>query len=164
VSVRYDSDLHHRRSIRLRGYDYSLTGAYFLTICTYERECVLDSHELKEVVLSEWDAVSDRFPAVQPDEFVVMPNHVHGIVVISDEHPSAGVVLGQIISAFKSLSATKCNRILGRANRPFWQRNYYERIVRNEDEMHRIRQYIRDNPEKWADDKNNPANIGGRQL
>jgi len=161
--VRYNPDLHHRRSIRLSGYNYSLAGAYFLTICTYERECVFDSEALKEIVLSEWSALSDRFSALRPDEFVVMPNHVHGLIMTRDESPPR-VALGQVVSAFKSLSAIKCNRMLGLAGRPFWQRNYYERIVRNEDELNRIRQYIRDNPEKWAEDKNNPANVGGRPL
>jgi putative transposase len=162
--VRYNRDLHHRRSIRLKGFDYSLSGAYFLTICTFDRECVLVTEALKHAVISEWSALSERFPAVHPDEVVVMPNHVHGVVVMSDDQSWARVSLGQIVSAFKSISAIKCNRMLGRADRPFWQRNYYERIVRNEDELNRIRQYIRDNPEKWAEDKNSPANFGGRRL
>jgi len=90
-----------------------------------------------------------------------MPNHVHGVLMLNEDEASARVPLGQVVSAFKSLSAINCNRILGRADRPFWQRNYYERIVRNEAELNRVRQYIRDNPEKWAEDKNNPANFGG---
>jgi len=93
-----------------------------------------------------------------------MPNHVHGILMITERQPSYKVVLGQVVSAFKSLSAIKINHMMGRADRPFWQRNYYERIVRNEDELSRIRQYIRDNPEKWAEDQNNPANFGGQGL
>ena len=83
--------------------------------------------------------------------------------MITEGEPSSKVVLGQVVSAFKSLSAIKINRMMGRADRPFWQRNYYERIVWNEDELIRIRQYIRDNPEKWAEDKNNPANFYGEQ-
>jgi putative transposase len=160
--VTYNPDVHDRRSIRLKDFDYSLAGAYFLTICTHERKCVLVTDELKHIVLLEWSALSDRFPSVHPDEFMVMPNHVHGIVVIGDDDPSARVALGQVVSAFKSLSAIRCNRVLGRADRPFWQRNYYERIVRNEDELSRIRQYVRDNPERWAEDKHNPANFNGR--
>ena len=84
--------------------------------------------------------------------------------MITERQPSYKVVLGQVVSAFKSLSAIKINHMMGRADRPFWQRNYYERIVRNEDELSRIRQYIRDNPEKWAEDQNNPANFGGQGL
>jgi REP-associated tyrosine transposase len=161
--VKYDPDLHHRRSIRLKDFDYSLSGAYFLTICTYERECVLVTDALQEAVSSEWRALSDRFPSVQPDEFIVMPNHVHGVLMINEDESSSRVALAQVVSAFKSLAAIKCNRLLGRADRPFWQRNYYERIVRDEDELSRVRQYIRDNPEKWAYDKNNPANFYGKQ-
>ena len=160
--VTFSPEVHHRRSIRLWGFDYSLSGAYFLTICTYERECVLVRGALVHAVRSEWSALSARFPTVCPDEFVAMPNHVHGVIIVNEDETSAKVPLAQVVSAFKSLSAIKCNRILGRADRPFWQRNYYERIVRNEDELNRVRQYIRDNPAKWAEDKNNPANFGGR--
>ncbi len=157
--MKYNPDLHHRRSIRLRDFDYSLSGAYFLTICTYERECVLVTDALQHAVLSEWCALSKRFPMVRPDEFVVMPNHIHGVVVISDDQSWARVTLGQVVSAFKSLSAIRCNRLIGRADRPFWQRNYFERIIRDEVELSRVRQYIRDNPLKWAEDKNHPANF-----
>ncbi|TMG03749.1 MAG: transposase [Chloroflexi bacterium] len=157
----YTPDVHHRRSIRLKGFDYSLSGVYFLTICTYDRESVLVPDTLKQTLLAEWSALSERFPTARPDEFVVMPNHVHGVLMLNEDEASARVPLGQVVSAFKSLSAINCNRILGRADRPFWQRNYYERIVRNEAELNRVRQYIRDNPEKWAEDKNNPANFGG---
>ena len=113
-------------------------------------------------VQSEWRAPSERFPTVRPDEFIVMPNHVHGMLMLNEDEASARVPLGQVVSAFKSLSAINCNRILGRADRPFWQRNYFERIIRNEAELNRVRQYIRDNPAKWAEDKNNPANFAGR--
>jgi putative transposase len=129
----FNPEVHHRRSIRLQGFDYSLSGAYFLTVCTYERECVLVSEVLVHAVRSEWRALPERFPTVLPDEVIVMPNHVHGVLMINEDRASGRVELGQVVSAFKSLSAIKCNRMLGRADRPFWQRNYYERIVRSED-------------------------------
>ncbi|TMB71109.1 MAG: transposase [Chloroflexi bacterium] len=158
--VTFNPEVHHRRSIRLHGFDYSLSGAYFLTICTYERECLLVSEALVHAVQSEWRALPERFATVRPDEFVVMPNHVHGVLLLNEEEASAKIPLGQEVSAFKSLTAIQCNRMLGRAHRPFWQRNYFERVVRNDDEFKRVRQYIRDNTAKWAEDKNNPANVG----
>ncbi len=108
-----------------------------------------------------WHSLPTRFPGVALDEFVIMPNHFHGIIIL--EPPRRGAArrapaLGQIIRAFKSLSAIEANRILGSPERPFWQRNYYEHIVRDEDELHRVRQYIRDNPLHWEDDPDNPSN------
>jgi len=158
----YIPHVHHRRSIRLQGFDHSLSGAYFLTICTYDRECVLVDDVLRNAVRAQWIALSDRFPTVCPDEFIVMPNDVHGVLMMNEDELSSRLALAQVVSAFKSLSAIKCNRILARADRSFWQRNYYERIMRDEDELNRVRQYIRNNSEKRAEDKNNPANFAGR--
>ena len=100
------------------------------------------------------------------DEFVTMPNHIHGIIILA---PTAGAplgrgaassapTLGRVVRAFKSLSAREANRIMKRIERPFWQRNYYERIIRDEDDLNIIRQYTRDNPLKWDQDPDNPAN------
>ncbi len=99
-----------------------------------------------------------RFALIELDAFVVMPNHVHGIIVISQGAASSAPTLGLIMRAFKSISAVACNRELVRADVPFWQRNYYERIIRDADDLNRIRQYIADNPARWAEDPENPAN------
>ncbi|OGO53276.1 MAG: hypothetical protein A2148_09120 [Chloroflexi bacterium RBG_16_68_14] len=179
--MKYDPQLHHRRSIRLSGYDYPQPGAYFVTICTYNRELSLEAEQVKEIVRSAWDSLPARFPHVMLDEFVMMPNHMHGIIILA---PTAGArpgggaasrgaasrgaasrgaassapTLGRVVRAFKSLSAIEANRIMNRSERPFWQRNYYEHIIRDEDELNIIRQYIRDNPLKWDQDPDNPAN------
>ena len=169
--MKYDPQLHHRRSIRLSGYDYSQPGAYFVTICTYNRELSLKAEQVKEIVRSAWDSLPARFPHVMLDEFVMMPNHIHGIIILA---PTAGAppgrgaasrgaassapTLGRVVRAFKSVSAIEANRIMSRSERPFWQRNYYEHIIRDEDELNIIRQYIRDNPLGWEQDPDNPAN------
>ena len=99
-----------------------------------------------------------------------MPNHVHGIVVLGEAGELEGAAsrapttrtqptLGEVVLAFKSLSAIRANRILNRTGLPFWQRNYYERVIRDEQELGRIRQYIRDNPLCWDDDPENPSNL-----
>ena len=102
----YNSQMHHRRSIRLRGYDYSQVGAYFVTVCTQDRTCLFgevagDQARLNEVgrfVQAEWDRLTDRFPTIELDTFVVMPNHVHGIVIISfaDARSDSGVGAGLV--------------------------------------------------------------------
>jgi len=174
----YDPDKHHRRSIRLRGWDYAQQGAYFVTIVTHEGECWFDDSALRHVVEAAWAAIPGHFPHVELDEWVVMPNHIHGIIVIAT-HPSGNVVgatqcvaptnghgpplgpapgsLGAIIGAFKSYTARKINRLRDTPGAPVWQRNYYEHIVRNEQDLDAIRRYIRDNPAHWAEDLENPS-------
>jgi REP element-mobilizing transposase RayT len=183
MANRYDPDLHHRRSLRLKGYDYSQAGAYFVTICTQNRECTfggVDDGELRlndagRVVWSVWDELPPRFPGLELDAFVVMPNHVHGIIVIVGAglalpcqkgagYMGKGAASGAptvegAIRAFKSLPAVHVNRLTKRTG-PLWQRNYYDHIIRDEDNLNSIRQYILDNPARWAEDENHPNRIG----
>lgn len=156
--MKYDPQIHHRRSIRLRGYDYAHAGAYFVTVCTYNRDLLLQAQGVQEVVSSTWHALPVHFPAVALDEFVIMPNHLHGIIIMRGAASSAPS-LGQVVRAFKSASAIEANKVLNRSGQPFWQRNYYEHIIRNDHDLNRIRQYIRDNPLAWDEDPDNPANL-----
>ena len=144
-----------RKPLRIRGYDYSTPGYYFITICTHERRLLLTSAHVRAAVTTAWLDLPRRFPSVSLDAFVVMPNHVHGIVILTaDRGPS----LGQVARAFKSISAIEANRLLDRATEPLWQRNYYERVVRRERELESVREYIALNPARWEDDPENPAN------
>lgn len=135
-----------RHSIRLRGYDYSRVGSYFVTACVQNRECLFGQiyHELPK-----------HFQNIELDTFVIMPNHIHSIIhtLSSEVQPPK---LGNIVGTFKSISAIKINRELGRQGHPLWQRNYYERIIRNENEYLRIKEYIENNPLKWEEDSENP--------
>ena len=161
--MKYDLRIHHRRSIRLQGYDYSQSGAYFVTICTKDRSPTLLNTAVRNVVQATWDEQPDRFPHITLDESVIMPNHVHVIIILTELDVVANgrrQDLAAVVGAFKSISAIAANRALGRGGMPFWQRNYYEHIIRGEDKLNQIRQYILDNPAKWADDPNNPENIG----
>ncbi len=177
----YNPEIHHRRSIRLRNYDYASGGAYFVTLCTFGSCCFFDVYpQLREIVNSEWNNIPKRFANVELDEYITMPNHSHGIIVICRDTPcgypengctetfNVGAVpyarpvsLGDIVGAFKSLCvnawlrAIKTENINARGK--FWQNNYYEHVIRNEDEMNRIRQYIVDNPLQWALDRENPV-------
>jgi putative transposase len=122
-----------RRSLRLSGYDYSTPGAYFITICTRDRRCILG--EASEIVTACWSAIPQHFPQVTLDEFVIMPDHIHGIVILGD----AAAPLSAVIGAFKSAAS----RQIGKA---IWQRNYWEHTIRSDKSLNQIRQYIEENP------------------
>lgn len=173
--MRYDPEKHRRHSIRLAGYDYTQAGAYFVTIVTQGRECLFDDAILRGVAESFWLRLPQRFSRVSLDELVVMPNHLHGILVISQNgaipnpippaggvHPAGAPVgsLGAIIGAYKSTTTQRINRIRGVAGRQVWQRNYYERIIRSRAELDAIRRYIRDNPLNWPHDEHHPHTPG----
>jgi REP element-mobilizing transposase RayT len=187
--MKYDPDKHHRRSIRRKGYDYHNAGAYFVTVCTKNRECVLDDPIVNAIIHDVWYALPNWFPTIALDEFVVMPNHTHFVVWNNVGTPLAGVLnkdnmdggkphpyvilqpqkintapsLGDIVGTFKSL-VFKVYLDWIEVNDPsrrakFWQANYYEHIVRNDRELNAIRQYIIDNPINWKMDRDNLENL-----
>jgi putative transposase len=164
--MKFNPDHHHRRSIRLPGYDYSQPGAYFVTICTRQRECSFGTVQDRVVVLSEigkivqqcWYALPKHFLFIDIDSFVIMPNHLHGIVIINEYGqdsalaPSDGTranSLSAIVQNFKSVSTRKSTRMLQNRTSPIWQRGYYERIIRDETEINQVREYIETNPVRW---------------
>ncbi len=186
--MRYDPDRHHRRSIRLPEYDYSLGGSLFITICTHNREClfgeVVDGemrlNALGEIACAEWGRSAAIRRELEIDAYVLMPNHVHGIVTIRDRgvgatggrpdqafppHPRATTgrpygppprSVGAFVGGFKSSATRRINALPDTTRTAVWQRNYYERIIRNDDEFERTRWYIEDNPRRWAEDEYNP--------
>ena len=169
-TTRCNPDLHHRRPIRLKGYDYSQAGAYYVTICTQSKRCVL-GHVVDDamrpsaagrVAADCWEWLARQYPYVEMDEWIVMPNHLHGIIVIGgDEHTGPDNCkrkpLGRLVGAFKTVSTRRMRRMgLARAGR-FWQRNYFEHIIRNGVELERIRNYVIENPRHWGTDRENPA-------
>ena len=171
-AVKYNPSVHRRRSIRLPGYDYAQTGAYFVTICVEDRECLLGRISQCEMTLTPfgrcveraWYELGNHNPQVQLDSFVVMPNHVHGIIVIQNEEVarltnsggscSKEKTLGRLVGSFKTMSTKTVNILRGTPGAQLWQRNYYERIVRDEEELGRIREYMHNNPAKWLEDPN----------
>ena len=174
----YISDKHRRHSIRLKDYDYSQAGAYFVTICTHNRKLIFGDvvegemrlNEYGCVVETEWIKAADIRKNVELDVFVVMPNHFHGVIIIfgrgdpsgrpyaptSPHGPPSGS-LGAIIGQFKSAASKRINKLRGTPGIPIWQRNYYEHIIRNEDDLAEIREYIMNNPQRWEFDKENPT-------
>ena len=180
-----------------------------MTICTEGREClfgeILDTamvmNDAGRMVVESWLKLPDKFPGVELDEFVCMPNHFHGILMINANGiadivgallaapmfpaaapmfpavaplfpavaapliksyksksgaASSAPTLGQMMRVFKSISAIGVNRVLNRQGQPLWQRNYYERIIRNDVELSAVREYIQFNPANWAEDEEYP--------
>jgi putative transposase len=160
--MNYNPELHHRRSIRLKGYDYSTAGAYFITICTHDREQLFGDIVDRTMVLNELGNIAqlhlqklERHHAnLILDRSVVMPNHLHGIMIL-DSSIEDSKSISEIIGSFKTFSARKINKIRKLKGVPVWQRNYYERIIRTETELDYVRQYIVNNPINWQIDINN---------
>jgi putative transposase len=156
------------RHLRLPGYDYSQNGAYFVTICTDHRACLFGLIDAGNFVPNDagseieqvWSALADRFSHVQTDAFVVMPNHIHGILVFDSSRPGS-LPLSNIVGAFKSLSTLAYGSGVRTQGWPpfhqrLWQLGYYEHVIRSEDTMNRVRSYIHDNPAQWKHDHENP--------
>lgn len=221
MKSKFDPQKHHRRSIRMKGFDYSSEGAYYVTIVAQGRECLFGEivdgemrlNEYGEIVQKWWNEIPIHFPNVELGAFVIMPNHVHGIIYIIEErrgevlsprdNPNANNLnvgnqggaplpndipnninqdvsnwggetpnqggetpplqrptLGQIVAYFKYQSTKEMNRIeTPNAITRFWQRNYYEHIIRNEKELQQKTDYILDNPSRWDEDDENTAKL-----
>lgn len=167
--MKYNPDIHHRRSLRLKGFDYSSSGAYFMTICTHNRECILGDIIDGEMQLNEfgkiarlpqggsakrshWQQLFQRYQNVEIDESIVMPNHLHGIIILLESSSDRRKSISEIIRGFKTFSARQINSIRHQYGVPVWQRNYYERVIRTEPELQNVRQYIFNNPQNWDAD------------
>ena len=237
----YNSNIHHRRSIRLKVYDYTQQGAYFVTICTHQRNCLFGEivdGEIKlntngEIARDSWLSIPRHFKNVELDEFVIMPNHLHGIIIIESSEVAGEALANQDLSQsfsevagealanqdfsqlfsevagealanqdfskqqnlsgqclaptvhtgetvkingtkpqslaaitqnYKSVSTRQINRMNKAKGNVIWQRNYYEHIIRNEEALNNIREYIVNNSINWVKDQENPANFQTMQL
>ncbi len=209
--MRYDPTIHDRRSIRLKGYDYSRAGAYFVTVCAQGRQCLfgdvingkMQLNDAGRMVMQWWHEIENKYPDIICDEFICMPNHAHFIVINvgadlcvcpdelrehakvgkpveadlcvcpgnkgehtgSPQHAGSpqhtGSPLHRVVQWFKTMTTNGYIRgVKQNGWLPFsgklWQRNYYEHIIRNDDEMNRIWEYIKTNPARWAEDRENP--------
>lgn len=158
--------LPHRKQLRLRGCDYAFPGVYFVTICSAGKRPVFGSIRRESIVLSpageivrsEWIALAERFARLVLDEFVIMPNHLHGVLAFvgGAGGASPSPTLFDVIGSFKSLSTIKIKRLLRRRGIPLSQRSYYEHIVRAGEDLRKIQRYISENPLMWSLDPENP--------
>jgi len=175
-NLKYDPDIHHRRSIRLKGYDYAQAALYFITICTANKLCIFGEIHNDEMILNEvgkmvdqqWIELIHRFDNIKLHEYIVMPNHFHGIVefletpLVGDQNvnQSSEIIptVGDVVGAFKSLTTNDYIRNVKQNNwkhfdKKLWQRNFFEHIIRNEKSYCQISEYIQTNQFKWQDDK-----------
>lgn len=192
--MKFDPQKHHRHSIRLKGYDYSLAGAYYVTIVAHGREHLfgeivgadlsgrkniaanhnegqieiprqserpaLTTAEMQlnrfgQIVQYAWYDLPKHYPHVELDTFCIMPNHVHAIIVLTDAVVVKRHPLSEIVRAFKSFSARRINSLRNTQGIPVWQRNYYEHIIRNQQDYLSKSGYILDNPRNWEEDDEN---------
>jgi REP element-mobilizing transposase RayT len=181
--LNYDPNTHHRRSIRLQDYDYSQASAYFITICAHQHKCIFGSitdgimhpNGLGELVVAEWQHTSVVRPTVELDYYVVMPNHFHGILALADSvcrdmacrahnipqsqslKRAFGTAIADsvptIVGAFKSAASRRINVLQSTPGGIVWQRNYHEHVIRDEQDLSKIRKYIANNPLKWELDR-----------
>lgn len=156
-----------RRSIRFRDFDYSSNNLYYVTICVQDRRPILGKvvgdrsflSPFGRIANTQWSRLSDQFKMIELGEFIVMPNHIHGIIGIRATVKVAPT-LGRIIGAYKSRVVHEClelAKIKDKYIGKLWQRNYYEHIIRDENDLNRIRKYIHDNPSNWTHDKLFPS-------
>jgi REP element-mobilizing transposase RayT len=185
----FKGDIQGRRSIRLKGFDYTKQGTYFVTICTNDRNCIFGDIAEGRMVLNEngniadyyWREIPKHFSNVALDKYVVMPDHVHGIIVIKpNDAPVVGArqclapttwqhldhaaesrfqhpdrkSLSSIIGSFKSIVSKSLNETFNIRGESIWQRNFYERIIKSQNELCTVRNYILCNPQNWKSDEN----------
>jgi REP element-mobilizing transposase RayT len=188
---KFDPQKHHRRSIRLPGYDYTGAGGYYVTIVAHNRTCLfgeivngeMSLNNLGQIAKREWARLPKRFKHVELGIYAIMPNHIHGIILIDDsrrgtadfadtthtqdpsratqEHfgkPVSGSI-PTIIRSYKSAVALRIHYAQPNDDSPVWQRNYYEHVIRNTDDANRIHTYIESNPANWDIDKENPSRV-----
>jgi putative transposase len=182
MKIKYDPRIHHRHSIRLKGYDYSQEGMYFITIVTQGSlsvfgEVVTGEMRLNrsgEIVQKWWGTIEDHFPNVKTEIFIIMPNHVHGIIHIDNNRKGTVSVpegyhgydrgestsplrrkptLGQIVAFFKYQTTKEINMMKGGQVTKLWQRNYYDHIIRNQEDLELTWLYIESNPDRWETDE-----------
>ena len=175
--MKFDPKIHHRRSIRLKGYDYSLAGAYFVTIVAWQREMLfgeiineeMELNELGQIVSEKWKWLGTQYEYVELGIWVVMPNHFHGILIIErrdtarcvptrvNENRMFGEMqpgsLSAIIRSFKSAVTKRINELRNMLGKEVWQKGFYEHIIRNENDLYNIRKYIELNPLQWEIDE-----------
>jgi putative transposase len=173
------NEMQQRHSIRLKGYDYSQKGFYFITICTQNRECLFGEIVENKMMLNNvgkyakksWNDIPLHFPHVKLDVYCIMPNHIHGILnifkpigakdflpqqICAEKQMGTSKTIGSIIRGFK-IGVTKWIR-KQMPGKKIWQRNYYEHIIRNENDYYRIYEYIENNHLRWEIDSLHPCN------
>lgn len=172
--------LHKRKALRLTGFNYASPGAYYITICTHGQKSIFGTIEDNAMKLNDfgriveqcWFDLNNHYASIQLYEFVIMPNHIHGIIMIGDAWAGlkpaptyAHHGIPEIVRAFKTFSSRRINKMRNTPGTPVWQRNYYEHIIRNDESMQRISNYIKNNPSHWTvGDQSDPNTYVNRHI
>ncbi len=158
----------NRKPTRLKAYDYSRPGAYFITICTQNRRCILSEivgegfplpKKAGEIAVKYIENISLRFPTVSVDKYVVMPNHIHMLLSIEgydgrgNPSPTQTADIKQVIGWFKYFVTKDINLITNRLGNRVFQRSYFDHVIRGEQDYREIWEYIENNPRKWQQDQ-----------
>ena len=151
-----------RKLHRLKCWDYSQSGYYHITICTHRKRIMLCDIQqsgldvrvvptpIGQMIVENWERLGCVYPNVQTDYFCLMPNHIHGILVI--QNPSARTV-GDIVRGFKSVTTRAYNKMVSATERnTLWQTSFYDEIIRDDQMLYDVRKYIFGNPSKWLED------------
>ena len=167
--MKYNPEIHHRHSLRLKNFDYSKNGNYFVTIVVKHRlllfgnvtNNIMNLNDAGKMIDNVWNNLPEYIPGIEIDCGIVMPNHFHGIISLNHKQNDKRLSLPDVMERFKSF--TTHEYIYGVRNlnwEPFqaklWQRNYFDRIISNKKEMNYLKKYIKENPEKWDQDEENP--------
>jgi putative transposase len=150
--------LPQRRSPRLKGYDYAQMGAYFITICCYQRfhlfgqinDGNMQLSDEGQIALERWFALPQHHSNIDLDVFVVMPNHIHGVIILLETSPTS--TLGTIIGSYKSSVTRHIRQAIHAPDLMIWQARYHDHIIRNPADLERIREYVVYNPMRWESD------------
>lgn len=152
------------KSIRLKNYDYSLNGSYFITICSYNKNCIFGKivgqglcscrlTKIGMIIDDEIKSLEKRYDCIKIDNYIVMPNHIHMIISIERQEQSPCPTIGDIICTLKSITTKKSNVMDNAKGRKIWQTSYYDHIIRNQKEYEDVWSYIEYNVAKWNEDK-----------
>lgn len=168
--MKYNPKIHHRQSVRLRNFDYSQSGLYFITICTVQRQMLfgeisngeMQCNDLGKLVNQHWQFIPDHYPGTQLHDFIIMPNHLHGIIqlvgaqFIAPELNQGAInrapTVGNIVRGFKAKLTYAAHHMGIMPGASIWQRNYHEHIIRNEMSYQVTANYVRTNPQRWIED------------
>jgi len=159
-------DFPKRKSTRLKEFDYSQFGYYFVTICIKERKDFFSKIKNSSIILSKYGNIISEilinmqsYYNVEIDYYVIMPDHIHLIIILDKDESKKNYSLSDVIGKFKSFSSKKIRKVLEVEEKFEWQKSFYDRIIRNEKELYQIRKYIQENPLRWDIEKDNRENL-----
>jgi putative transposase len=175
--MKYNPEIHHRHSLRLGNYDYSKNGNYFVTIVVKNRLLLfgnvingtMNLNDAGKMIDNVWNNLPGYIHGIEIDCGIVMPNHFHGIIILNHKQIDQRLSLPEVMERFKSFTTHEYIDGVRNFNwEPFqaklWQRNYFDSIISDKKELNSLRKYIKENPEKWDQDEENPIVVQSKCI